>query len=275
MELECSIFDPTKNTTLLVSSSVPREQQAAVAAALVRQRPEVEQVGFLESASSPSARLRLQMSDGRLSANACMAAAAYLANQEQLLPGQSAIYPMEVSGTQGLISCRLERRIHRCRVNVSMPLPKRVGTVQLPLRGRAFSVPAVWFPGIVHCIVPEHFLTRGQAEEVIRPLCQTLRAEVCSILLFNESASSFTPLLYVAESDTAVWKSGCGSGSAALGAYLALRKGTDTSTPLHQPGGVITAAAEIYGKQVTGLVIIGKVRLVEMANIHLEEPSLG
>jgi diaminopimelate epimerase len=274
MDLECTIYDPTKNITLLVSTPVPRQQQSAVAAALIRRKPEVEQVGFLEPAASPSARLHLQMMGGEFCGNACMAAAAYLSDQEQLTPGQSAIYPLEVSGAEGLITCRLERRIHRCRVNVAMPLPQRIGTAQLPLRGRVFSVPAVWFPGIVHCIVPEHFLTRGQAEEAIRPLCKSLGAEACGILLFSESTSTFTPLVYVASTDTAVWESGCGSGTAALGAYLALRRGTDTSTPLHQPGGLITSAAEVCGKHVTGLVIIGKVRHMESCTIHLDEDAL-
>ncbi len=274
MELDCTVYDPTKNITLLVSTPVPRAQQSAVAAELIRLRPEVEQVGFLEKPASPDARLQLQMMGGEFCGNASMAAAAYLSDQEQLQPGQSTIYRLEVSGADELVTCRLERRIHRCRVNVSMPLPERVGTVQLPLRGRFFSVPAVWFPGIVHCIVPDHFLTRGQAEEAIRPLCASLGAQACGILLFSEATTTFTPLVYVASTDTAVWESGCGSGTAALGAYLALRRGADSSTPLHQPGGLITAAAEVCNKRITGLVIIGKVRRLDAFRVCVNGQDL-
>lgn len=274
MDLECIIYDPTKNITLLVVTPVPRNRQAAVAAALLRQKPEVEQVGFLEPASARAARIRLQMMGGEFCGNAAMSAAAYLAEQDQLEIGQSALYLLEVSGAEGLVSCKVERRIHRFRINVKMPLPTRMGTAQLPLRGRVFSIPAIWFPGIVHCIVPSTFLTKGQAEEVIRPLCASLKAKACGILLFDESTSTFDPLVYVASTDTAVWESGCGSGTAALGAYLALKKGADNAIALQQPGGLITAAAEICGKQVTGLIIVGKVRHQENYSAQLPEEAL-
>ena len=75
MELEYTVWDPTKNITLLVSTPVERGAQAETAARLMAARPQVEQVGFLEPAAAPGAELRLQMMGGEFCGNASMSAA--------------------------------------------------------------------------------------------------------------------------------------------------------------------------------------------------------
>lgn len=257
MRLDYTIWDPTKNITLLVSTPVPRGEQAGIAAQLMANCPQVEQVGFIEPASLPGAALRLQMMGGEFCGNASMSAAAYAAETYGLTGPE---IPLEVSGHEGLLTCRLERREDSLWGTVNMPLPLKITVAELPGAG---AVPAVVFDGIVHCVVPAGTLSRRAAEEAIRPLCAALDADACGILLFDEAASSVTPLVYVRSTDTAVWESGCGSGSAAVGSYLASRAGADVTVRLRQPGGSITVCAAWENGRVSALSITGRVTLAE------------
>lgn len=263
MKLDYTIWDPTKNITLLVSSPVPRAEQADVAARLMAQRPRVEQVGFLEAASLPGAALRLQMMGGEFCGNASMSAAAYAARRGSL---NSPDIPLEVSGYAGLLRCRLNRRDDGLWGTVDMPLPERIDSTELPGIG---DIPAVVFDGITHCIVPDGAITREAAEAAVCPLCAALRADACGILLYDEPADAFAPLVYVHSTDTAVWESGCGSGSAAVGAYLAFRANTSETANLRQPGGTITVSAEWKGSHVSALTITGHVALLEQGSCEV------
>ena len=264
MNIRYTIFDPTRNITLLTDTPVPRERQPLLAAELMRRLPAVEQVGFLEPPSLPGARLRLQMMGGEFCGNAAMSAAVWLAERDRQngSPASStAVLPLEVSGYPGVLRCRLEPLAEGgWSGTAAMPLPQRLGEAVLPGMG---TVPAVYFPGIVHCVVPAGDMTRAQAEAAIRPLCAALGANACGILLWNEAASAFTPLVYVASSGTLVWESGCGSGSAALGVYLTARAGGSRTVSLRQPGGVITVHADWDGQSVAALSITGRVCRLE------------
>jgi len=257
MKLDYTIWDPTKNITLLVSTPVSREEQPVVAAKLMAARPQVEQVGFLEAASLPGAVLRLQMMGGEFCGNASMSAAAYAARRDGLTVPD---VPLEVSGYGGLLRCRLDRRNDGLWGTVSMPLPQRIDAAELPYVG---DVPAVVFDGITHCIVAAGAITREAAEAAIRPLCAALEADACGILLYDEPAAAFAPLVYVHSTGTAVWESGCGSGTAAVGAYLAFRANASKTVRLRQPGGTITVSAEWTNGSISALTITGHVALLE------------
>lgn len=268
MRLRYLIYDPTHNITLLVETPVPRPQHAAVALDLMRQFPEVEQVGFLEPAPPP-ALLHLQMMGGEFCGNATMSTACYLAERDGLGDGCFSL-PLSVSGA-GTMVCRLERRGDDCRGTVSMPLPTAVSFESLPVQEA--PVPTVRFPGITHCILPAADWTRQQAQDAIRPLCRALKADACGLLLFDDKALSFSPLVYVSSTDTAVWESGCGSGSAALGCYLA-SQGRTGQFPLHQPGGTISVQAQWDGHAITSLTITGQVRRIAQGTVEISPEHL-
>lgn len=263
MKLDYTIWDPTKNITLLVSTPVPRGEQPGVAAKLMTARPLVEQVGFLEAASLPGAVLRLQMMGGEFCGNASMSAAAYAARRDGLAAPD---VPLEVSGYGGLLRCRLDRQDDGLWGTVNMPLPERIAAAELPDAG---AVPAVVFDGITHCIVPAGAITREAAETAVRTLCAALEADACGILLYDEPAAAFAPLVYVRSTGTAVWESGCGSGTAAVGAYLASRANASKAVSLRQPGGTIIVSAEWKNGRVSALTITGHVALLEQGSCEI------
>lgn len=263
MDLHYTIWNPTNNTTMLVDSPVPRSQQSEIAARLMAAHSAVEQVGFIERPQHPDALLRLQMMGGEFCGNASMSAAAFAAKQDGCSSGT---IPLEVSGYDGLLNCQLNKIDGLLYGTVSMPLPEKVATADLPEVG---TVPAVFFSGIVHCIVPVEAMTRAQAESAIRPFCAALGADACGILLYDKISSEFTPLVYVASTDTAVWESGCGSGSAAIGSFLAVQEKSDCSRDLRQPGGMITVSAQWNGGKIHALTITGQIDFVDSGSCIL------
>ena len=60
------------------------------------------------------------------------------------------------------------------------------------------------------------------------------------LLLFDEKEKSLKPLVAV-EDVSLIWERGCGSGTSAVGAYLAAREKKDITVSLKQPGGVMHA----------------------------------
>ncbi|MBQ8505916.1 MAG: diaminopimelate epimerase [Clostridia bacterium] len=252
MKLNFAKLSPTQNMTIIVTDPVPRDLQAAVSARLMAYNSVyAEQVGFLEEPSLAGARSRLQMMGGEFCGNASMSMAAYLAWQDGLADGCTADIPLEVSGAEGVVNCRIERSGNTYLGTVNMPLPKSFGTFE----GR----PIVFFDGIAHIIVLDGQMTRAEAEAKIAGWCDLLQMEALGILLVNHNLSAFLPLVYVKETGSAVWERGCGSGTAAIGAYTALQGRGDLS--LSQPGGTIRVQAQCDAGHIRRICITGRVQL--------------
>ena len=261
-------INPSGNITLLVTDPVPRRDQSEIARQLMQLDSSAEQVGFLETASLPSAAARLQMMGGEFCGNATMSLAAYLARRDGLADGEEALYPLEVSGADGLISCRIRRTGCAYMGTVPMPLPREIAQVEI-LPG--LQAPLVRFAGIDHAIVPGHLISEAQAEEIIAPLCAKLNAEALGILLLGEGGQRIRPLVYVKSTGSAVWENSCGSGTAAVGAYHAFVQKKNVQLEIAQPcpDTCIGVSAAYVGGRICRLEITGRVRLEEGRNVQI------
>ena len=147
---------------------------------------------------------------------------------------------------------------------LDMPLPEKIETLRLPLGSETAELSVVRLPGISHIIVPAQVLTRARAEELIRRWAEVLHADALGILLLQEEELCFDPLVCVTQTDTAVWERGCGSGSAAIGAYLTKKHGAPQCVSIRQPGGAIavtTRCAEdgaLSSLTISGTVLLGR-----------------
>ena len=259
MKLHFAKLNPTENMTILVTDPVPRAQHSAVAEALMAYASVGgEQVGFLEEATLPGARMRLQMMGGEFCGNATMSLAALLAFRENLPSGGEAVYPLEVSGTDGIVPCRIQRSGDVCRGTVCMPLPEEIREVDFPDGVRC---PVVFFPGIAHAIVREGVLRSSDAPRCIPRWCEACETDALGIILADDALDRIRPLVYVRSTGSSVWERGCGSGTAALGAYLAHERRGDAALDVAQPGGTIRVEAKWDGERVSRLEISGDVRL--------------
>ena len=255
-------INPSGNITLLVTEPVPRAKQSEIANRLMQLDRDAEQVGFIEKAGLPGAIARLQMMGGEFCGNATMSLAAYLAGREKLSDGEEKIYPLEVSGADGLIPCRIRRSGDDFIGTVPMPLPREFAEAEI-LPG--LRVPLVRFAGIDHAVVPEGRLTKAQADAIIAGLCASLDGEALGILLLSDDGRRMCPLVYVRSTDSAVWENSCGSGTAAVGAYHAFNRKENVRLDIAQPCpdtciGVMAAYAD---GRISRLEITGKVRVGE------------
>ncbi len=257
MELRYTVIDPTKNITLLVTTPVPRDVQPRVAVELLRREKDAEQVGFAEGLAA--GKPRLQMMGGEFCGNAAMSMAAWL--HRDLPLGAERTLTLPVSGARSPVACRVTH-IDGCFIGtVSMPLPESIEQLALPVGGVNQAFPVVFLPGICHVIAPAELFNRPCAEETLRSWSKVLPGEAMGLLLLEESRTAFTPLVYVKPTDSCVWERGCGSGSAAIGAWLTQVRGQDQCVSLRQPGGAIQVATRLEEGMITSLTITGTVRI--------------
>ena len=258
MKLHYIRVNPSGNITLLVTDFVPRQRQNEIARRLMQLDPGAEQVGFLEEPSVPGARARLQMMGGEFCGNATMALAGWLARQDDLPDGEECIYPLEISGARRLIPCLIRREGEVCIGTVPMPVPEEIASREI-LPG--ISLPLVRFEGISHLIVAKGEITPARAVEGIAQWCAGMNADALGILFTDEEYSALRPLVYVRSTDSAVWENSCGSGTAAIGAYLAYSKKGKVQLELKQPweNTRICVSAACSGEKVSRLEISGRV----------------
>lgn len=268
MKLNFVKLSPTRNITILVTDPVPRSMHASLADQLMDgDCVGGEQVGYIEAPALPGARARLQMMGGEFCGNASMSLAAWLAHCDGLPDGASADVPLEVSGAEGLVNCRILRRGNTYEGTVAMPVPDCIREEDFD----GLRFPVVHLPGISHAIVPDSALTPGEAKARIAGWCEKLDAEAMGILLLNNTWDEFIPLVYVRSTGSAVWEHGCGSGTAAIGAYAASMRRENVCLNLSQPGGCIRVEAEQQAGIVSGLKITGAIRITAQGTAWLDE----
>lgn len=253
-------FDPTGNITAFINTPVIRSLQPSVAAEIMTSgRFPCEQVGFLESPADSTARVRLQMMGGEFCGNAAMSAAVYTAYLDGIKPGQSVTVPLEVSGAEGVLNCVVRPAAGGYEGTVPMPAVRAVDERD----GMVF----VHTDGILHIILRES-IPAGDAETLLRSLARQVSADAVGLLQWTNGF--MIPLVLVKSTGTLVWETGCGSGSAAVGAYEALRAGNGvTRTDIRQPGGTITVNAENRGGHIGNISITGYVKLLERGNVSV------
>ena len=244
MELAYTLLDPTGNRTVLVKTPVPAERQPALALALMAAEPAAEQVGFL-SPGGADADIALRMAGGEFCGNAAMCAAAVRAEEKRTAEADLLV---RVSGARLPVPVRVRLQSDGSRLCEARfpehPIPE---LAVLPLNGETRRFSLVRFGGIAHLILPGD-LDRALAEHAAPDWCAFLGAEALGCMLFDEDAGRLTPLVFVPGAQTLCWERSCASGSAAVGAFLAWKRGAAVEADLAQPGGILHVSADPVGE---------------------------
>ena len=277
MEIKYVLMDPTGNRTILVETPVPPEDRPDIAAALMKLEPSAEQVGFLSEYGQDTdagTDLALRMAGGEFCGNASMSAAVWYGIRSGSARGT---FSVSVSGAADPVQVTISSRPDGLWQGiVDMPGPESVETVRFP-DGR--QLPVVSFSGISHVIL-EQSMNPETAERLVKEWCCFLHADALGLLFLQpdeENTASpapetfsaaggpdrltrghLTPLVYVPAADTLFWESACGSGTTAVGAWLARIKGGPVRLSLQQPGGEL----EISAAPGSPLLLKGTVRCV-------------
>ncbi|MDR0759816.1 MAG: hypothetical protein LBF74_06855 [Treponema sp.] len=268
--MEIVVADPAKNITVFVlGEAEDSEKRAETARSLLADpRFKAEQVGFVLPPVPGNAgrRLwRLEMMGGEFCGNAARSFGLFIA-RETGSRGRVPV-PIEISGVDTPLIVTVDTEAGRAEVEI--PKPLAIDRVEA---GGPESFPLVIFDGIVHAIAPdispeETAFRRIQTavEKRCRDLAGTkLRSHPAAIgVMFFDTASRFmTPAVYVAATDSLVFESSCGSGSAALAAWET-RSAADGERRLEvrQPGGIIEAGICRKNGEISHIAIGGPVRL--------------
>ena len=231
-----ALTDPTGNRTVLVETPVPEPQQPEIAAYLMRLEPTAEQVGFLQTGTG-HAQIALRMAGGEFCANAAMSAAAWFAEKSG---APSGTVRAQVSGADGLVAVHCAPQADGSwRTGIDMPRPQAIRRVCLD-GGQTY--PVVVLPGIAHVILEDEAPDEAAGARA-KAMCAYLHADALGLMFLDTASRTLRPLVYVPAAGTLVWENSCGSGSSAVGAYLAHRAGAPVSVELRQPGGTLGVTA--------------------------------
>ena len=249
------ILDPTGNLTALVIEWGGAGDEKEITRRLLR---ESEQVAYLDPPSEDGALARIRLMGGEFCGNAAMASAGWLV-RDCLQNGKEMTVPIEVSGAKGILFCRIRGLENGFEGTVEMPGISEIRRREIG----GIPITEVRMEGIVHLIRenPEP-MGRETAEALLREYALQNREEAAGFLDRNPETGFMRPLVFVRGSGSMVWETACGSGTAAIGAMEAWRKGSGTvMTRVAQPGGILRAEATAEAGTVTEVRLTGTVRI--------------
>ena len=187
-----------------------------------------------------------------------MAAAGWLI-RDSLGNGQVMTVPIEVSGAQGIVFCKI--RGLETGFEGTVDMPQVLGISRQNVSGT--DVTEVRMEGITHLIREScEPIGKEEAETLLMAYAERSQDPAAGLLDRNPETGFVRPLVYVRGSGTLVWENACGSGAAAVGALEAWRQESGTvRTEVPQPGGKLLAEAAAEQGTVREVRITGMVRI--------------
>ena len=247
-----TVLDPSGNVTILVTDPVAPADRPALAAALLARESRAEQLGFLET-PGPNCQVRVCMAGGEFCGNAALCAAVLYGAQQ----GERSVL-VGMSGAETPLRVSLQEQDGGWLGRVEMPLPHEIYTRRFSLDGESFSLPVVKLPGITHLILRQA-MAPAAAERAVKLWCRELGAAALGLMMLDEAQMRLRPLVYVPGADTLYWERSCASGTAAVGAALALLQGKSLQLKLEEPGGWLGVEALAQSGRLVSLSLENRV----------------
>ncbi|MDR1159892.1 MAG: hypothetical protein LBK69_04620, partial [Syntrophomonadaceae bacterium] len=183
------------------------------------------------------------------------------------------LYVARRIGLSGQVFLEVEISGARTPVKVWVDVEQGLAEASMPpaleesilLYGKAM-LPVYFFEGIVHVLAADieaseavFYAIKALLEKRFQ---EAARFDAVGVMFFDSAAQVMTPAVYVRATDTLVFESSCGSGSAALGLFLTrnLNNG-ETILTLRQPGGAIKVRVEKLPREAASVSIGGPVTL--------------
>lgn len=271
MEIDFIKTSPTQNMTILVETQIPVGNQLAVAQKLIAYNSVyAEQAGFIQEPRDKRAAIGLRMMAGEFCGNATLSLAAWLMEQKQLPIGEKETILLEVSGAQRLVLCEIQREEQGYFGKVDMPLPISVDREEFQLGSETLVLPVVRFEGITHIIVDREQWgedAKIKAEQASSQWAEKM-PDAFGILLWDQKTECLEPLVCL-KGTSLIWERGCGSGTSAIGVFLAIQARGDISLQCKQPGGTMGVQASMKAGKIASLQIAGQVSIVAKGKAYI------
>ncbi|MDR2403313.1 MAG: hypothetical protein LBD78_04725 [Spirochaetaceae bacterium] len=288
MKYDLIIADPAKNITAFVLNQTPSRMgadlRAALAGALLAD-PAIgaEQAAFvLPPGREGNRHWRLEMMGGEFCGNAARSFGLYVAGKTGLHGRHRVI--IESSGLSVPIPVQTDTETGRAEAEIPGP------SVMTTLNFEGRSLPVCIFEGITHVLAPDlepdrerFFAIKAAFERTVRSLPGAFGIlfagspaghaavdaapppDAAGASPADAAVLSMTPAVYVDGTDSLVFESSCGSGSAALAVYRSrnLRDG-EGRYRIAQPGGIIEVRIVKRAGAAASVAIGGRVTLREL-----------
>ena len=233
------VVRPGGNDTAIVFDPIPRAEQGCLSLMIQRAYPGIEQVMFVERGVREL--IRGQMAGGEFCGNATRSLGFVLRD------GKEGVETIEVSGA----SKPARVFVSGGGAKTSIPLKTDFGAVR---RNHDTGEYIVDMEGISFLVTTPDLVTgkkalslEGEQErkifvQAILEQNQLSVCEACGIIIahkVNENMYKIDPFVFVRDTGTLYYESGCGSGSTALGAVITLeRKRSIEGLRVFQPSGM-------------------------------------
>jgi diaminopimelate epimerase len=262
--MDIVVADPAKNITVFVLDPVtdPARRLAFSRAILADPSLKAEQLGFVIPPKTENGLWRLEMMGGEFCGNAARSFGLFVA-REKGLTGKVSI-TIEISGAAGPVAVETDTETGDAWASMPLPLARE----SLAYKGK--ELPVLAFEGIVHIIAPDLEASNLEASKKVFEEIKGLyegehaRPPALGVMFLDEKDVCIKPAVYVYETDSLVFESSCGSGSAALGCWLAggVMDG-EAEYAVAQSGGLIRVRVKKETGNVAVLAIGGEVKLGE------------
>ena len=216
---------PGGNDTAIVWDNIARELQGDISKQIQAQFETIEQVMFVESVGD---QVRGQMAGGEFCGNATRSLG-YL-----LLEGNDGDITINVSGTKKPQSISVKDQFSR----TSIPILNDLDCVQIDQDGYQVMMDGIAFQ-IMDKTDP---INKAQAMNILNRKGLSQRYPASGLILLEKSDDNtytIDPYVYVRDTGTLYYETGCGSGSTAVGLMLSKQSGTSLNDiEIRQPSGM-------------------------------------
>lgn len=257
MKIDFIKVNPVENMTILVNSTVKRENYGKIAQELMKySNIYAEQVGFIENN-------HLQMMGGEFCGNASRSFAAYLAFKDKEFQNEKT-YTITCSGASKELSVLVRRNgnyENQFFASIAMPNPLSIKEESISIDTDTISLIRIDFDGITHFILENNY----NKEKMINFITEKMineKYEAFGIMFFNKEKNEILPFVYV-NGLGGTFERSCASGSTALGHYLKNKYHLHRAK-ISQPGGFL----EYYFNNNT-LYIDGPVEIVAEGSSYI------
>ncbi|WP_303148448.1 hypothetical protein [uncultured Cloacibacillus sp.] len=276
MKLKYIKANPSGNTTVFITSPVPRHLYPSIASIIMK--PEylaAEQVGYIEPSLKITEGVHLEMMAGEFCGNASRCFAAWQVMKKGGTTNNDNIISLniDVSGTKNILpaSVKMTNDAYTYDVNVEMPLPQKI------LLGKDLELGEygiVDFNGIVHLVLWNIKPDVKYIELAYRILSDIGISDDAIGLMFLNTQSlsmSMTPLVYIKNLKSLIWENSCGSGSSAVAAILSIKSRKNITQALLQPGGILTVNAvwDDDMNQIRKIYLSGRINFTSEGTLYI------
>ncbi|MHC6203134.1 diaminopimelate epimerase [Breznakiellaceae bacterium SP9] len=262
--IEAVMANPAGNGTALILTpvSMPLRQQVvrhfmgmeARADDRMDFKPDfkIEQLGFVDTAQSP---WHLEMMGGEFCGNAARSFGYFIA-REQGLRGKTSVC-ISISGITETLQVDVDTEAGSAWVEIPKP---HEATAFLKWGGE--DLPVFHFDGISHIIAPG-IAPAKETFYAIKEASQTMgiKPDALGVMFWDAAAAKLYPAVYVYKTDTLVFESSCGSGTAAMAVFLSRDRWGTVQGHIDQPGGCISFSIVKQSGRVLSVAIGGAVSL--------------